>query len=418
MASNNTNEEKPSTRKKNPSLEVQYVPSIRSTDGGKEKVEKKVKPKIKAPTPVERISAKRCADHYFTAGKKVNDDNQRDLLKESSPFVYPKDLEEFAYKVMSKAWRDNLRRKELKLKYNERNNYQSRQQLDILNRLYVKDPETTRMKTILDIDPEFFSIIEARPIKEKFKISNYIDDMRKLLRLKIICGYRQDEIDLIEQNFNEEQRIIDEVKRNYEKYVNAFEEFLYDDHTASMNLLSEGEKQASLAEEKYEQYSELSKDFGTLRYTVYNLEEKWRSCKMYQKFLYLVSPIYWRRKHDYYHLSQKDSHQSLVSEISTVFGRYRLQSSGNVLSLEDLVEQFMDDCNTQEDPLLFFTSPMQLLKVFRFIEIQNLNTLLHIEELAGPTENVKEGVKSATFVFDTEMQALQEIADSLEGGIV
>lgn len=412
------NETAPSTHKKNLSLEVQYAPSVRSADESKEKKAKKVKPKIKAPTPVEMISAKRCADHYFTAGKKVNDDNQRDLLKESSPFVYPKDLEEFAYKVMSKAWRDNLRRKELKFKYNERNNYQSRQQLDILNRLYVKDPETTRMKTILDIDPDFFSIVEGRPIKEKFKISNYIEDMRKLVRLKIICGYRQDEIELIEQNFNEEQRIIDEVRHNYEKYVNAFEEFLFDDHTASMKLLSESDKQATMAEEKFEQYSELSKDFGTLRYTVYNLEEKWRSCKMYQKFLYLVSPVYWRRKHDYYHLSQKESHQSLVSEISTVFGRYRLQSSGNVLSLEDLVEQFMDDCKTQEDPLLFFTSPMQLLKVFRFIEIQNLNTLLHIEELAGPTEHVKEGVKSASYVFDTEMQALQEIADSLEGGIV
>lgn len=404
-------------RKKNPSLDVQYTPSIRSTEGSREKATR-LRPKMKPPTPLEKISAKRCADHYFTAGKKINDKNQRDLLKESSPFVYPKDLEEFAYKVMSKAWRDILRRKELKFKYNERNNYQSRQQLDILNRLYVKDPPTTRMKTILDIDPEFFSIVEGRPIKEKFKISNYINDMRKLTRLKIICGYRQDEIEQIEQNFNEEQRLIDEVKSNYEKYVNAFEEFLFDDHTTSMNLLSESEKQAALAAEKYEQYTELSKDFGTLRYTVYNLEEKWRSCKMYQKFLYLVSPVYWRRKHDYYHLSQKESHQSLVSEISTVFGRYRLQSSGNVPSLEDLVEQFRDDCKMQEDPLLFFSSPTQLLKVFRFIEIQNLNTLLHIEELAGPTENVKEGVKCATYVFDNEMQALQEIADSLEGGIM
>lgn len=396
--------------KKNPSLIVQYVPSVRSTDEPQEK-KKTTKPKVGAKKHVVQ-------DHYFTASANVTEANERDLLKEASPFVYPKDLEEFAYKVMSKAWRDNLRRKELKFKYNERNNYLSRQQLDILNRLYVKDPEETSIKTILDIDPEFFSIVEDRPIREKFKISNYVEDMRKLTRLKIICGYRQDEIDLIEQNFNEEQRLIDDVKRNYEQYVNAFEEFLYYDHTSSMKLLSESEKQAGLAAEKYEQYAELLKDFGNLRYKVYNLEEKWRSCKMYQKFLYLVSPIYWRRKHDYYHLSQKESHQSLASEISTVFGRYKLQSSGNVLSLEDLVDQFIDDCNTQDDPLLFFTSPTQLLKVFRFIEIQNLNTLLHIEELAGPTESVKEGVKSASFVFDNEMQALQEIADSLEGGIV
>lgn len=71
--------------------------------------------------------------------------------------------------------------------------------------------------------------MRSPPIIEKFKISNYIDDMRKLTRLKIIYGYRQDKIEQIEENFNEEQRLVDETKTNYGKYVNVFEEFFFDD---------------------------------------------------------------------------------------------------------------------------------------------------------------------------------------------
>lgn len=385
-----------------------------------EKQLKKPLPKVKPPTPLERAGIKKrfVKKHYFSDGAKINEKNQRDILKEPSPFVYPKDLEAFSYKVMARAWRDNLRRKELKLKYNQRNSYRSRQELDQLNRLYVKEAEIKGLKTLKDVDPEFFSIVEGRPLFDNFKINRYIEDVRDVLRTKIVTGYKEDEIHLIEENLIQEQQIINKIKKEYQKYVDTFEEFLYEDHTSSMKLLRRSEVEARVAAEMYEHYRKLAKSYGMLKYSVYNLEEKWRTCKMYQKFLYLVSPIYWRRKYDYYHLERKDSHMSLATEVSTVFGRYRLPSTGDVLSLEDLVDQFLDDCKTQDDPILFFEQPKQLLKVFRFIEIQNLNTLLHIEELAIPTENVKEGIDNARLVFETEMNSLKEVVDSLEGGIV
>lgn len=381
---------------------------------------KKPLPKVKPPSELERVHLKKKSvrNHYFSSGINVNDDNQRDLLTEPSPFVYPKDLEFFSFDVMSKAWREKLKRKELSVKCAKKNNYRTRNELDVLNRMYAKEPETTGMKTLLDVDPDFFSLVEGRPLLGKFRIRKYVHDVREVLRTRIVTGFREDEVDLIEENFASEQNMIDKIRNAYQTYVDTFEEFLYNDHTSSMKLLRLSEKEANLAIDKYEEYRQLSKSYGTLKYTVYNLEEKWRNCKMYQKFLYLVSPVYWRRKHDYYHLQQKDSHMSLVSEMSTVFGRYRLPSSGDVLSLEALVDQFLDDCRTQEDPILFFQTPDQLMKVFRFIEIQNLNTLLHIEELAVPTENVKEGIENARLVFETEMNALKDVINNLEGGIV
>lgn len=407
------------------SLDVEFeatLPASETRSDFARAIRKKLKkpvPKITPPSPLERIRAKKSIkDYYFSAGENVNDDNQRDLFKETSPFVYPKDLEEFSYRVMTKAWRDNLRIKELKFKACERNNYRTRQQADLLHRLYVKEPEVKGMKTILDIDPEFYTLVEGRPLIEKFEVKKYVENVREVLRTKIITGFREDDIILIEESIIEEQSIIDETRAAYQKYVDTFEEFLFEDHTESMKLLRQSEKEAAIASDLYETYRELAKEYGKLKYVVYNLEEKWRHCKMYQKFLYLVSPVYWRRKFDYYHLHQKESHMSLATELSSVFGRYKLPSTGDVLSLEDLVEQFLDDCKTQQDPLIFFEIPKQLIKAFRFIEIQNLNTLLHIEELAGPTESVREGIRNARLVFENEMGNLKEVIDSLEHGIM
>ncbi|KAK9674970.1 protein of unknown function (DUF4200) [Popillia japonica] len=383
---------------------------------------KKYHPKalIKPKTPIQRVFGNKniVKDHYFTSGSKIDDVNQRDILSEPSPFVYPKDLETFSYRVMSKAWRDNLRRKEFRLKYNMRNNYQSRQNLDILNRLFVKEPELQSMKTILDIDPNFFTIVEGRPIGEKFNVRDYIRDLRECLRSKIVAGYREDEVILIEENFIEEQRIIDEIKSRYQSYVDTFEEFLSNDHSTSMELLRQAEKEATKAFEKYEVYRELSKDYGALKAQVYNLEEKWRNCKMYQKFLYLVSPLHWRKVHDYYHLKPGSSHQSLIETESSIFEKYRLGAGSEANTLDAMIKMFLEDCATQKEPLLYFKEPYELLKVFRFIELQNLNSLLHSEELAIPLENVREGMLEAQKKFDEQITSVQEIIDSLIGEIV
>lgn len=371
--------------------------------------------KVKKKTALERVFGNKdvVKDHYYSSAPNVNDDNQRNLLSEPSPFIYPADNEELSYKLLSREWKEKLRRKELKYKYNQRNNYRSRQQLDILNRLYVKEPEQQSMRTILDIDPEFFTIVAGRPVKtKKFDIKTYIKHIRSTLQAKIVTGFRDDEILLITEHFLQEQKIIDNIKRRLQIYTDAFEEYIFNDHTTAMELLATAEKETNLAFAKYDLYSEISLDYGALKSQLYNLEEKWRNNKMYQKFLYIVSPVGWREEHDYCHFFEgKPKHDE-----SNVFGRYKLLDEN--VSLEDLIAMFKDDVHSQEEPQLYFTDPQQLLQVFRFIELQNLNSLLHTEELAIPIENIKNGMQTARIKFDGEINQFQDIIGSLEGDIV
>lgn len=381
------------------------------------KFKPKPKPKVRPKKPIERIfgSKEVVKEHNFSKGVKINEKNQRDLLKEPSPFVYPKDLEEYSFKVINKEWRERLRQRELKQRYNVRNNYQSRQNLDILNRLWVKDPQEQSMRTIFDIDPDYFTIVEGRPIAEKFNIKDYINDMREILRTRIVTGYKEDEILLINENFIDEQKAIDNIKTKLQKYVEQFEDFLYNDHTTSMDLLRTAEKEAAAASEKYEIFRSLSTDYGALRAQVSGLEEKWRTLKLYQKFCYILSPMAWREEHDYYHF--KRDRDEVIPDPSVLFDN-KFGEFDDIQSLHELIEVFLDDCRTQDEPKLYFKEPIEMLKVFRFMEIQNLNSLLHTEELALPLENVRNGMEQARKKFDEEIVVLREMVENLEGEIL
>lgn len=183
-----------------------------------------------------------------------------------------------------------------------------------------------------------------------------------------------------------------------------------------MEMLRRSEKEAWAAAELYEQFRQLSKDYGALKSLVYNLEEQWRTCKLYQRFLYLVSPMEWRQMNDFYLKgTAEDENEEGIGEI---FGRFRLDSASETLTIENLIDQFLEDVEMQEEPKLYFQSPIELLKVYHFIEIQNLNSLLHLEELSQPLETVKDGMQKSREKFDQELEVLQDIVDTLEGSIM
>lgn len=139
-------------------------------------------------------------------------------------------------------------------------------------------------------------MFQGRPIPDKIDIRSYINLVRETLRTKIICGYREDDIMLIEEKLRLEQKKLNIIKENLQCYVNTFEEFLYRDHTSAMQLLKDSDKVNTEAYEKYEEYKVLNKQYNALRSSVYSCEEKWRNCKLYQNFLYATSPMTWKQE--------------------------------------------------------------------------------------------------------------------------
>lgn len=135
-------------------------------------------PEFKSPGVLQKVFHRTRTQnslYYLSHAKSVDPNNIRDVLEESTPFKYPRELEQFSFKVAQKVWASKIVRNELKKKYCDKANAKSRQSIDLLKRLYVESPAAgTQAKIIFDLDPNFFSIAEGRPIDKKFSMSKYL----------------------------------------------------------------------------------------------------------------------------------------------------------------------------------------------------------------------------------------------------
>jgi hypothetical protein len=369
---------------------------------------------------VECVFNKRRTDrtvHYFTTGTGVDKNTARDVAKEPSPFWFPPDTEEFGYKVY-RTWRQRSREQDSQHDFRTRPNFRSRQNMDILNRLYIPDDEVeeSTKPDFLDTDPQFFKMIKGRPIKEKLDIRKYVEEVRETFKTKLKVGCQMDEAMQIEQKFREEQKRLNNIQAMLKLHANNFEEFLEKDNESSKKLLRDAQQEAEKSAHMNYELKELEKQLGVVKCQLYILAEDWRNCKMFQKFLYVVSPMHWRKKHDYIHRNQNGS-VSLASEMSTLFGRYRLSSTESTLSLDVLLDLCLTDINRGEEPLLYFTETDELIQVFKEMEQQNFNALLHSESLSDPTRTVQRGLEQAQQHFETESALLMGKIKDLEAAV-
>lgn len=75
-----------------------------------------------------------------------------------------------------------------------------------------KHKELKEIFAITDINPEYFTETAGGLVKEKFSLCQYIDDLRQILRSKLLAGEQRDLCILIEQQFDEERRRLSKIK--------------------------------------------------------------------------------------------------------------------------------------------------------------------------------------------------------------
>lgn len=65
---------------------------------------------------------------------------------------------------------------------------------------------------ITDVDPAFFKELAGRVVKEKFSVNDYVNDIRNIFKARLLAGEEMDDCILIDQQFVEEQRILNKIK--------------------------------------------------------------------------------------------------------------------------------------------------------------------------------------------------------------
>lgn len=65
---------------------------------------------------------------------------------------------------------------------------------------------------ITDVDPRYFSELDARLVREKFSVRKYVEDSREILKCRLLAGQQMDDCIRIDQQFVEEQKRLDRIK--------------------------------------------------------------------------------------------------------------------------------------------------------------------------------------------------------------
>ncbi|XP_025073626.1 cilia- and flagella-associated protein 100-like [Pogonomyrmex barbatus] len=345
----------------------------------------------------------------------------QNIKDEQSPFVFPSCSQTLAYLQWWKAQKKKAisKRKIYKDRPTKISQYQNTLQklhknikIDIEEVKKLKDPDKI-ITTITDIYPQYFTELSGRSVKEKFSLEQYIRDVREILKTRLLIGQEKDDCIYIDQQFEQESRRLQQIQYRCQQYVSGFEELLSKDHQKSMSLLEEAEREVILTEKISAQKDELAKQFGQSRLDVYILEESWRMVKMCQMFLYRISPVAWKIKHESF---QFDLKQSIVSVDTTdLFGRYKILDED--VSLENLIELFEQDIADMDATELYFEDPFDLIRILRAMETQNLNALIHLESLAAPMADMTVTITVTEARIKREISEITSMINDLENSI-
>uniref|UniRef100_A0A1B6C853 DUF4200 domain-containing protein n=2 Tax=Clastoptera arizonana TaxID=38151 RepID=A0A1B6C853_9HEMI len=379
---------------------------------------KDTKPVVNPPSLIDKIfhrTNQKRSVYYFTSGRKVNPEVLRELAEEKPQFTLPK-ITGTSYKEARRLERQKQREEESKLRVEDKPSRRSRFAENLAERLYVPPDETFKKKRVKqNLDPHYYDVVKKRPIKEQFKIEKFILDVRQSLLTQLKTGYLQDEIVFIDERFNNEKKRINRINNEYKEYYSSFKDFEAQDREQWLMVRKLGEEMAGKTNEKKTELKELMKELSLLRCSLYVLEENWRNCKLCQIFLYQISPKSWQERHPLVTNPEFASN----FDFSKMFERYKLNADDSVMSLNSLIQIFQEDAvDDMGEPELYFTEPWQVSLVFREMELQHLSTLLMLEGVRKPKDDMTHGLQVVMKYYDDEIASIKEQLTSIESSIL
>ncbi|XP_012529142.1 cilia- and flagella-associated protein 100 [Monomorium pharaonis] len=362
--------------------------------------------------------------HYRINGYKFQNKEGDVRRNKQSPFTFPSCSQTLAY---LQWWK--LQKKKAISEYGKsiyKDQHKVTRSHVVLQKLHVnveikteerkkhKDPD--KVTAMTDIDPHYFTELSGRPVEEKFSLEQYVRDIREILKIKLLVGQERDDHIRIDQQFEQETHRLQQIQVHCQRYINGFDEFLSKTHEKSMLMLEKAEWENKLTEEINAQKNELAKQFGQSRLDVYVWEENWRLVKMCQMFLYRISPVAWKVKYDWPQRSESPRSTILVDTPSTdLFSRYRTLNEST--SLENLIELFEQDVVDTDPSELYFEDPFDMIRIFRTMETQNLNALIHLESLAAPMADMTMTITIAEAQIKREISEIISTINDLENSI-
>ncbi|KAJ0178380.1 hypothetical protein K1T71_006203 [Dendrolimus kikuchii] len=229
-----------------------------------------------------------------------------------------------------------------------------------IEQVSVKD-----VKTVINIDPSYYSLVEGRPIRPNTSIQKYKHNIKNIALKRTLHRFVLDEILRIGREIETEKSIYETASKHFDEYQNGFDKFLADDNNQTIAIMKKSDSLAKDLMNKTDDHKKASYDLASFKSILHYNNETLMILLSFQNFLNKASPILWQEKHNI--------------KLDLVHPEFFLMETDIFRSIDiNITKERLGNLPPSH---LYFETPEQLLVIFDLLEKQNLNYLLVTEEL-------------------------------------
>lgn len=248
------------------------------------------------------------------------------------------------------------------------------------------------IKTIVDVDPSFYSLVEGRPIRPNASIHKYKQHIKEVAMKRTIHGFLVDEMLRIDREIAMERDIYETASKHFDEYKNSFDKFLAHDNNKTIAVMKKSDTMAKDLANQTEEQRKANFELSTIKSKLQYIDETLSILLSFQTFLYKASPYLWQEK---YKIKLDENRTEICTMNSDIFCKVDI----------DLVKERLSQL---PPPQLYFETPDQLLTVFRSLEKQNLNYLLVTEELTVEKNKFLKALDSLKKLLRQELDFIEQ----------
>lgn len=248
------------------------------------------------------------------------------------------------------------------------------------------------LKTILDIDPHFYSQVEGRPIRSNTSIRKYKQNIREIALKRTLHGFLMDEILRINREIETERKIYNTTSKHFEDYQHSFNKFLDDDNNKTIVIMKKSDCLAKELANQTEEHKQANFELATIKSKLQYIHETLQILLSFQCFLHRAAPILWQERQN---IDLNVENFEILTKDSDIF----VEVNKNLIT---------ERLNQLPPPRLYFETPDQLLTVFYLLEKQNLNYLLVTEDLNAEKNKFLKSLRFLKSLLSQELEYIKE----------
>lgn len=248
------------------------------------------------------------------------------------------------------------------------------------------------IKTIVDVDPAFYSLVEGRPLRQNKSIHEYKRNIKNVALNRTIHGFLVDEILRIEGEIEKERNIYETAYKHFEEYQNSFDKFLADDNNKTIAIMQKSDALDKELANQTENHKKANYDLASIKSKLQYIDETLMILVSFQNFLNKASPILWQDSHN---IKLNINYPDVFVVESDIFKRIDKETVAKKLG--ELPE-----------PQLYFKTPEQILVIFDLLEKQNLNYLLLTTEFSSEKNRFLRTVDVLKSMLRQELNFIKE----------